>query len=75
VIKTQTLRRELPGDIKINGYKAHIRYKKVSCGKPGCTKCPHGSYAYLVYRSGEKVKDLYLGAFKKKEYKNESSNK
>ena len=61
---TQTLRKELPDDMRINGHKAHIRYKKVACGKKGCTKCPHGTYAYLVYRAGDKVKDFYLGALK-----------
>ena len=62
---TTTIRRSLPEDVLINGHKAHVRIKKVSCGKPGCTKCPHGAYAYLVYRSNGQVKDFYLGAMKK----------
>ena len=29
--------------------------KTVSCGKEACTTCPHGPYAYRVYREGGKV--------------------
>lgn len=38
-----------------------IRFKKIRCGKKGCTKCPHELYAYAQYRVGKKVKEKYIG--------------
>ena len=35
-----------------------IEWRRVSCGKANCRKCPHGPYAYLKYPSG---KSKYLG--------------
>lgn len=37
------------------------RLESVRCGKPGCTKCPHGPYWYAYYREGGKVKSRYIG--------------
>jgi len=42
-------------------YAATIRLKRVSCGKPGCTRCPHHIYAYAQFRDGNKVREKYLG--------------
>ncbi|MGA2090815.1 MAG: hypothetical protein ABSH12_05050 [Endomicrobiales bacterium] len=65
---------KLPDDYKVNGYGAQLKVKAVKCGKAGCTKCPHGSYAYLVYRvSGQsgrsKTKEFYIGQIKAKDSK------
>jgi len=38
-----------------------IRIKAVICGKPYCHKCPHKIYAYGRYRSGNKVREKYIG--------------
>ncbi|GAJ15962.1 unnamed protein product, partial [marine sediment metagenome] len=38
-----------------------IRIKAVTCGKKGCTKCPHHIYAYAKFRTGKKVTEKYLG--------------
>ncbi len=37
------------------------RLESVRCGKPGCTKCPHGPYWYAYYREGGKVRSRYIG--------------
>lgn len=41
-----------------------VRIKKVTCGKKGCTKCPHAIYAYAQYRVGKKVTEKYIGVVK-----------
>ena len=38
-----------------------VRLKAVTCGKKGCTKCPHHIYAYAQFRKGKKVTEKYLG--------------
>lgn len=38
-----------------------VRLKEVRCGKKGCTKCPHKTYAYAQYRVGKKVTEKYIG--------------
>lgn len=35
--------------------------KWVYCGKPNCTKCPHGPYLYKSKRKGNKVETIYEG--------------
>ena len=42
-------------------YWGQIRLKAVTCGKKGCTKCPHHIYAYARFRKGKKVTEKYLG--------------
>ncbi len=41
----------------------HVTYRResVKCGKPGCTKCPHGPYWYAYYREEGKVRSRYIG--------------
>ena len=36
--------------------------KKVSCGKDGCSTCPHGPYRYEVHREGGSLVWDYEGA-------------
>ncbi len=38
------------------------RLESVRCGKPGCTKCPHGPYWYAYYREGGKLRSRYVGS-------------
>lgn len=42
-------------------HRGTVRIKAVRCGKKGCTKCPHKSYAYVLFRTGNKVTEKYLG--------------
>jgi hypothetical protein len=35
--------------------------EKVKCGKPNCSKCPHGPYWYAYTRIAGKVKSRYCG--------------
>ena len=37
------------------------RSEEVVCGKPGCTKCPHGPYWYAYWREGGRVRSRYIG--------------
>ncbi len=37
------------------------RLESVKCGKPGCTKCPHGPYWYAYYREGGRTRSRYVG--------------
>ncbi|HEX2295291.1 MAG TPA: hypothetical protein VHN37_08285 [Actinomycetota bacterium] len=37
------------------------RLESVRCGKPGCTKCPHGPYWYAYWREDGKVRSRYIG--------------
>lgn len=37
------------------------RVKKISCGKPNCTKCPHGYYLYARSKKNRKYIDRYVG--------------
>lgn len=38
-----------------------LRQEMVKCGKPGCTRCPHGPYWYAYWREAGKVRSRYLG--------------
>lgn len=37
------------------------RLKSIRCGKPGCTRCPHGPYWYAYWREGGRVRTRYIG--------------
>lgn len=41
--------------------KVNYRLESVRCGKPGCTKCPHGPYWYAYWREGGRVRSRYIG--------------
>jgi hypothetical protein len=41
--------------------KVSYRLEEVRCGKPGCTKCPHGPYWYAYWREGGRVRSRYIG--------------
>ncbi len=37
------------------------RLEPVTCGKPGCRRCPHGPYWYAYYREGGRLRSRYIG--------------
>lgn len=41
--------------------KRRYRQQSVRCGKPGCTRCPHGPYWYAYWREGDRVRTEYVG--------------
>lgn len=41
--------------------KVSYRLEPVNCGKPGCSKCPHGPYWYAYWREGGRVRSKYIG--------------
>lgn len=41
--------------------KVTYRLEPVTCGKPGCSKCPHGPYWYAYWREGNRVRSRYIG--------------
>ena len=41
--------------------KVSFRLESVKCGKPGCTRCPHGPYWYAYWREGGRVRSRYIG--------------
>jgi hypothetical protein len=41
--------------------KVGYRLQAVRCGKPGCTRCPHGPYWYAYWREGGRVRTRYIG--------------
>lgn len=41
--------------------KVSYRLESVTCGKSGCTRCPHGPYWYAYWREGGRVRSRYIG--------------
>jgi hypothetical protein len=41
--------------------KVSYRLQSVRCGKPGCTRCPHGPYWYAYWREGGRSRTRYIG--------------
>lgn len=41
--------------------KVRFREQSVRCGKPNCSKCPHGPYWYAYWKDGERRRSAYLG--------------
>lgn len=40
-----------------------VRLKWIRCNRSGCTRCPHGPYAYVHARDGNGYVDRYIGRF------------
>jgi hypothetical protein len=38
-----------------------LRQQSVRCGKPGCTRCPHGPYWYAYWTEDGTRRSRYLG--------------
>lgn len=38
-----------------------LRAQEVKCGKPSCTRCPHGPYWYAYWREDGRRRSRYLG--------------
>jgi hypothetical protein len=41
--------------------KVSYRLEPVRCGKPGCTRCPHGPYWYAYWREDGRLRSRYIG--------------
>jgi hypothetical protein len=41
--------------------KVSYRLEPVNCGKPGCSRCPHGPSWYAYWREGGRVRSKYIG--------------
>jgi hypothetical protein len=52
---------EQPGGPDTGRAKVTYRLEPVTCGKPGCSKCPHGPYWYAYWREGNRVRSRYIG--------------
>ena len=37
------------------------RQQSVRCGKPSCTRCPHGPYWYAYWREDGRARSRYVG--------------
>ncbi len=44
-----------------DGPAVTYRQQSVRCGKPTCTRCPHGPYWYAAWREDGKVRTRYVG--------------
>ncbi len=38
-----------------------FRYETVRCGKPNCTRCPHGPYWYVYWKEDGRTRSRYVG--------------
>jgi hypothetical protein len=47
-----------------DGAKITYRREEVRCGKPNCTRCPHGPYWYAYWREDGRLRSRYLGSAK-----------
>jgi hypothetical protein len=41
--------------------KITYRREHVSCGRSGCSRCPHGPYWYAYWREGGRLRSRYIG--------------
>ncbi len=46
-----------------------FRYETVRCGKPNCTRCPHGPYWYAYWKEGGRTRSRYVGRILPKKVK------
>jgi len=41
--------------------RVSLRAQSVRCGKPNCTRCPHGPYWYAYWTEGGRRRSRYVG--------------
>jgi hypothetical protein len=41
--------------------KVTFRQERVRCGRPNCTRCPHGPYWYAYWREDGRLRSRYVG--------------
>jgi hypothetical protein len=41
--------------------RVSLRAQTVRCGKPNCTRCPHGPYWYAYWTEGGRRRSRYVG--------------
>ena len=58
--RLQSLATDAPA-FEDDGPRVSYRQQAVRCGKPTCTRCPHGPYWYATWREGDKVRTRYVG--------------
>lgn len=65
VIVARARLRALEGDDRFGDEPGEpaVRYRQrtVRCGKPGCTRCPHGPYVYAYWREDGRARSRYVG--------------
>jgi hypothetical protein len=52
---------EYPGETRQAKGKITFRQETVRCGRPNCTRCPHGPYWYAYWREGGRLRSRYIG--------------
>lgn len=52
---------EPPPEVAPAEPRRRYRQQSVRCGKPGCTRCPHGPYWYAYWREDGRVRTKYVG--------------
>ncbi len=51
-------------DVSSPGHRRpHVTFREqmVRCGKPGCSRCPHGPYWYAYWREDGRMRSRYVG--------------
>lgn len=48
-------------DLGDSGPDIRLRKQHVRCGKPNCTRCPHGPYWYAYWTEDGRRRSKYLG--------------
>lgn len=48
-------------DRELVGAKVTYRQEHVTCGKKGCSTCPHGPYWYAYWKEGGRTRSRYIG--------------
>jgi hypothetical protein len=52
---------ERAGAVDLPEHKVSLRSQMVRCGKPECTKCPHGPYWYAYWTEEGRRRSRYVG--------------
>ena len=53
--------REGGGAAPADQAKVTYRQERVRCGRPNCSRCPHGPYWYAYWREGGRLRSRYIG--------------
>ena len=53
--------REFAAEVRPATGKVTFRQETVRCGRPNCSRCPHGPYWYAYWREGGRLRSRYIG--------------
>jgi hypothetical protein len=53
--------REFKAEARAATGKVTFRQETVRCGRPNCSRCPHGPYWYAYWREGGRLRSRYIG--------------